>query len=212
MNRWLLLGIGLLVTLGAAIVVASQIASGSQPWGETLLDNMVFARMLPFVLGLGVVFGLARALASPTVAIERRASDGAIRRFAPGTAIMHWVTALGFLLGMITGSWQYLKGVLDVDSPINMALVYRVHYIGATLLLFAVAMYTTYWLLRGDKSLLVPKGQWIRNMRGLAHELPRPLGGLLAGILGLNLRRAPPPQAAVHVLRARHLLPEPGRS
>jgi cytochrome b subunit of formate dehydrogenase len=38
----------------------------------------------------------------------------------------------------------------------------------------------------------VPGGQWIRHLRGLAHELPRPLGGLLAGFLGLDMRREPP--------------------
>jgi hypothetical protein len=39
----------------------------------------------------------------------------------------------------------------------------------------------------------VPKGQWIRHLRGTAHELPRPIGKALAAVLGLDMRRQPPP-------------------
>src|SRR5205823_9274409 len=49
------------------------------------------------------------------------------------------------------------------------------------------------WLLRGERSLTLGKGQGIRGLRGLAHELPKPLGTTLAYLLGLDLRRAAPP-------------------
>ena len=51
----------------------------------------------------------------------------------------------------------------------------------------------TDWLLRGERSLTIGRGQLIRSLRGLAHELPQPLGATLGYILGLDLRRAAPP-------------------
>jgi hypothetical protein len=106
---------------------------------------------------------------------------------------MHWLATAGLLLGLATGAWQYLKGILDVESPVFMPYVYRLHYIGAALLLLAMSTMVTYWLVANVGGLLPPRGQRIRHLRGLAHELPRPLGGTLAVLLGLNMRRQPPP-------------------
>jgi cytochrome b subunit of formate dehydrogenase len=157
-----------------------------------LTDNLVFARSIPFTLGLGVAFGAFRALGRQAPGTERRADS--LRRFAPGTASMHWLAAVAVIVLLITGTWQYLKGLLAVSSRVDMPLVYRVHYLAATLLLFAVAHFVTYWLMaERRRPLQVPKGQWIRHLRGLAHELPRPLGGILAALLGLDMRRQPPP-------------------
>src|SRR5262249_40181298 len=99
--------------------------------------------------------------------------------------------ALVTLIG--TGGWQYLKGLLGSDSPIYMGTVYRIHYLAASLLIFVTVVFVTDWLLRGEAALTVGKGQVIRAIRGLAHELPKPLGTTLAYLLGLDLRRAAPP-------------------
>jgi cytochrome b subunit of formate dehydrogenase len=193
MNRRLLLLVGVVVTLAGAAAIAAQALSGAQPWGLTLADNMIFAKSIPFTLGLGVVVGTVAGLAPGVGRVERRASDGAVRRFGRLSLAMHWIAAVGFLLALATGFWQYLKGILDVESPVFMPYVYRVHYIGATLLLIAMSTMVTYWLVSGVRGLLPPKGQKIRHLRGLAHELPRALGGTLATLLGLNMRRAAPP-------------------
>ena len=74
-----------------------------------------------------------------------------------------------------------------------MGTVYRVHYIAASLLIFVTAAFVTDWLLRNERSLTTGKGQFIRTMRGLAHQLPKPLGTMIAYALGLALRRASPP-------------------
>jgi cytochrome b subunit of formate dehydrogenase len=166
--------------------------SGAQPWGQLLSDNFVFARSLPFTLGLGVGLGAARS-ALGTARAQRRSTDGAIRRFSPITITLHWVLTIGVLAGLVTGSWQYLKGLLAVDSPVPMEDVYRIHYIAASVLLFAVAAFVSDWWVRGEHALLVPGGTWARHLRGLAHELPRPLGSILAGFLGLDMRRPAPP-------------------
>ncbi len=193
MNRWALLLVGLAATLvGAALILGGEL-SGAQPWGDTLGNNMVFAKAIPFTIGLGVLVGLFRALGPASASVERRAGDGAIRRFAPGTVAMHWIATGGLMLGLATGAWLYLKGVLDVASPVPMALVYRLHYVGAALLLFSIASMLTSWWITGARALLVQPGQWIRHLRGLAHELPHPFKGILAGLLGLDMRRQSPP-------------------
>jgi cytochrome b subunit of formate dehydrogenase len=193
MNRRALVLVGAVATLAGAIAIAMQLLSGAQPWGPTLADNLVFAKAIPFILGLGVVIGTAAGLVPGAGRVERRASDSAVRRFGALSLSMHWIAALGFLLALVTGTWQYLKGILDVESPVFMPYVYRIHYIGAALLLLAMSTMATYWLVSGVGGLLPPKGQRIRHLRGLAHELPRPLGGTLAMLLGLDMRRQPPP-------------------
>jgi hypothetical protein len=191
-NRTIILAAGvILFIVGVAISYAIWF-SGVQPWGQLLGDNFLFARSLPFTIGLAIALGFWRASGwhwGP----ERRGSDQAIRRFAPSTIWLHALAGIALVALIATGGWQYLKGLLSVDSPIYMGTVYRVHYISASLLIFVSVTFVTDWLLRNEKSLTIGKGQFIRNMRGLAHELPKPLGTILGYSLGLDLRRAPPP-------------------
>lgn len=189
---WLVIGLGaVLAVVGIAWSIA-QANTGIQPWDPELADNVIFAKSLPLILGFGILTGVARALADRRVT-ERRPSDGAIRRFHPVTVFNHWINAVGFLLAMATGSVQYLNGVLDVAPPIPLFWVYRLHYLAASLIVFAAALFVTHRLMTGDRRLLPGPGQWIRSLRGLAHELPRPFGRVLATILGLDMKREPPP-------------------
>ncbi|MFN8524687.1 MAG: cytochrome b/b6 domain-containing protein [Chloroflexota bacterium] len=188
MSPRVILSLGIIGSLIGAAAAAVQSNSGAQPWGPTLAANMMLARLIPFVLALGVSVGVARALHA-----ARAPSPETPARLAPGTIALHWITAIGVVLDLATGAWQYLKGVLDVSSPVLMATVYRLHYFGAMLILFASSAMLTYWWLRPDRPLLVPAGQRIRYLRGLAHELPRPFGATLAALVGLDMRRQPPP-------------------
>lgn len=186
--RWLIAAVGVVLAAAAGSAILGQAASGAQPWSSELSDNFVFARSIPFVLGLGV---LAGALRGRGARVERRA-DGAVRRFAPWTVAMHAVLALSFLLTLPTGAWQYLGGILDVEAPFPLFWTYRIHYIGAAILLFAVTAFLVGWWSTGERSLLVPRGGWSTYLRGLAHELPATLARRLAALLRIDLRLAPP--------------------
>jgi cytochrome b subunit of formate dehydrogenase len=191
-NRTIILAVGVvLFVVGLALSYAEWL-SGTQPWGQLLTDNFLFARSLPFTIGLGIAAGFWRASGWRFLPSERRA-DGAIRRFAPSTVWLHAVAGVALTLLIATGGWQYLKGLLDTDSPIYMGTVYRIHYIAASFLIFVSVVFVTDWWLRGEAALTIGKGQFIRSMRGLAHELPRPIGTAIAYTLGLDLRRAAPP-------------------
>jgi cytochrome b subunit of formate dehydrogenase len=191
-NRSILLAIGTVSFVLALAASYLDWAAGQQPWGQLLGDNFLFARSLPFTIGLGIVLGYWRA-SGHQLGTVRRVADGAIRRFAPSTVLLHAVSGIALVVLIFTGGWQYLKGLLDVESPIYMGTVYRIHYLAASLLILVTTVLVIDWWLRDERSLTVASGQMIRSLRGLAHELPRPIGTTVAYLLGLDLRRAPPP-------------------
>ena len=190
MSRTLILLAGVVLFAVGIGVSYAEWLSGVQPWGQLLTDNFLFARSLPFTVGLGVAIGFWRASGWRWGPEQK---GNAIRRFAPSTVWLHALAGIALVGLLATGGWQYLKGLLGSDSPIYMGTVYRVHYIAASLLIFVTVAFVTDWLLRGDRSLTLGKGQFIRGMRGLAHELPKPLGTIIGYSLGLDLRRAAPP-------------------
>ncbi len=108
----------------------------------------------------------------------------------------HWTIAVAFLFALPTGLWQYLGGILDVAAPVPLYWFYRVHYVGATLILFSVANFATYWWLASGRPLLVPRGEWAGHLRGLVDELPRALGARVAKLLRVDMTRAAPAAGA----------------
>jgi cytochrome b subunit of formate dehydrogenase len=190
MNRTIVLTAGVILFVVGVAISWSEWLGGVQPWGQLLTDNFLFARSLPFTIGLGVALGFWRASGWQW---RTEVRNGKVRRFAQSTVWLHALAAISLVALIATGGWQYLKGLLAADSPIYMGTVYRIHYIAASLLIFASVAFLTDWLLRNERSLTVGKGQFIRTMRGLAHELPKPLGTAIAYGLGLDLRRAAPP-------------------
>ncbi len=186
--RWLTAAIGVVVAAVAAYVILGQASSGAQPWDSELSDNFVFARSIPFVLALGVAVGLLRRR-SPRA--EPRA-DGALRRFSPWTVAMHAVLTVGVLLALPTGAWQYFGGILDVIAPVPLFWFYRVHYVGAAIVLFSVAAFLTAWWSTGESSLLVPRGAWRAHLRGLVDDLPPALGRRVTRLFKVDMRLRPP--------------------
>jgi len=184
----LLVVLGAVAGVGAAIVLSAQTVSGVQPWSNELLDNVVFAKAIPFVAGLGVAFGL---LGAHLANRARRTKHEHLRRFSRATVIGHWTIAVGFLLALPTGVWQYLGGIIDVAAPIPLYLFYRVHYIGAAIILFSLAYFLTYWWVTGHRQLLPPRGQWRHHLRNFAHELPPPIGHRVGRLLRLHMGGRP---------------------
>jgi cytochrome b subunit of formate dehydrogenase len=191
MSRTILLAAGIALFVVGVAVSYAEWGSGTQPWGQLLTDNFLFARSLPFTIALGIVAGFWRASTWGSGTNVQNA--GAVRRFAPSTVWLHGLAGLALITLLVTGGWQYLKGLLAADSPVYMGTVYRIHYVAASLLIFVSVVFITDWLRRGEDALTVKRGQQIRSLRGLANELPRPLKAFVGYVLGLDLRRAPPP-------------------
>src|SRR3954470_18320335 len=117
MNRTILLALGAILFVVGVVVSLMEWSSGAQPWGQLLGDNFIFARTLPFTIGLGIVIGYWKATGTSGIT-ERRIGDGAIRRFAKSTVWLHALAGLSVVLLIATGGWQYLKGLLDAETPI----------------------------------------------------------------------------------------------
>ena len=84
---WLLVVAGLALAAFGVITAVGQAASGAQPWSNELSDNFVFIKALPFVLAFGFAVGMLMARSyGPKVR-----SDGAVRRWSPGTVFGHAV-------------------------------------------------------------------------------------------------------------------------
>src|SRR5437867_11532361 len=129
---------GLLIALAAtaatgvlAMGFAAQ-AGKLQPWSNELADNFIFVRTLPAILALGVVYGFIGGWLYPRRASAAR-TDGAAGRFSPFTVVMHALIAIGFLLALPTGVWQYIGGIIDVAGPLPIYLYFRIHYIRASI-------------------------------------------------------------------------------
>lgn len=172
--KWIVLLIAAALAVAGAMAIAAQSASGAQPWDSELSDNMMFAKAIPFALGLGIAAGL----------FDRWAFLG------------KWVLAVGFLLAVPTGIWQYLGGILsqrypvpagrillDAAAPIPLYVFYRLHYIGGALILFSVAAFSTGWWVRSGRRVWTPRG-W--RLGGLLRELPRAIRAALARRYGLG--------------------------
>jgi cytochrome b subunit of formate dehydrogenase len=185
--------LGLLVALAGTAVtgfIVMTIAGQSgtiQPWSAELGDDFVFVRALPAVIALGALYGFVGGWLTPAGPPARRA-DGAVRRFSTTTVVLHTLLAVGFLVALPTGVWQYLGGILDVQGPLPTYLYYRIHYFGAGVVLVSVFAFVTYWWMTGDRSLLFPLRDRARYLRGFAQELPPMLGTRLAQLLRLDLK------------------------
>jgi cytochrome b subunit of formate dehydrogenase len=183
-----LLLIGLALAVVAVTTILAQQSSGLQPWSDELGDNIIFARTIPFVLGLGLAAGMFGAA---TARRARNTREGHVRRFSRATVIGHFIITIGFLLALPTGAWQYLGGILDVSAPFDLYLVYRIHYLGAAIILFSIGYFLAYWWQTGHHALWVPRGQWRHHLRGLVHELPPALGHRVARALRLHTGGTP---------------------
>ncbi len=161
---------GTAATAFVVMTIAGQ-AGSIQPWSNELGDDFIFVRALPAIIGLGVLYG------------------GPIRRFSTTTILLHALLALGFLIALPTGVWQYIGGIIDVQGPLPVYLYYRIHYIGASIVLVSVFAFVTYWWMTGDRSLLFPLSDLARHLRGFAQELPPMLGTRVAKLLRVDLRQ-----------------------
>lgn len=189
-------GVALLIVMlsvaggvAAAAAILAQ-AGTTQPFSPELSDNFVFARSLPFIIAIGVALGM---LGASLARGARQSKPGYVRRFSRATVVGHWVITVGFLLALPSGVWQYLGGIIDVSAPLPLYLIYRVHYLGAGIILLSLAYFLTYWWLSDHHELLVPRGEWRDQLRAFAGELPSLLGRMVSRLLRLPPGPTPQP-------------------
>lgn len=133
--------------------VGAQTVSDSESPPQSILfnDSLFLARTTPFIIALGIIAGISQARASMKQGGEGIVGDEVIRHDM-GTTIAHWMNAVGFILGLLTGgmilSW--------VDTSVDLRLILITHYLGASLTMFAVFNHVTRHGITGGTG-LIPK-------------------------------------------------------
>lgn len=172
-------GMGMLFLGFAQNVWAQEAVRTVTRTGELTLFPLTFSfvRVVPFLVCIGIVVGflLARAVGRPRETIR----DGWVRRHGTETAILHWINAGGFVLCIVSG----LLILGWIKNSISEPLLYKIHYVGAGMILFALSTHLSeHWLL-GSKRLIYRKGdfeeayQEVLGYMGRRKSTPQEPGG-----------------------------------
>lgn len=136
MKRWmlpLLVAISWLFLLGAAYYQPVGV-SGNPPQTALFNDANFTARMVPFIIALGIVVGIYEARKASREGSDAILNDS-VRRHDYSVIITHWMNAFGLITGLVSGA-IVLRWVNN--RPEQLRPIFLIHYIGAGLVLFAV--------------------------------------------------------------------------
>lgn len=181
MKRWmlaLLVAMSWLFLIGAAFYRPLG-SSGSPPQTALFNDANFMARMVPFIIALGILVGIYEARK-----VSREGSDiilnDTVRRHDSSVIIIHWMNAFGLITGLVSGAivlrW--------VQRPEQIRPIFIIHYLGAGLVLFAIFAHLARQGVSGGTG-LIPK----------SFSVIRDLIGELFGYLGLF----GPDEAVLHI-------------
>jgi thiosulfate reductase cytochrome b subunit len=109
--------------------------------------NVIFARLVPFLIGAAVALALLQRGRQQTRTVEMGES---LRRHELSEVAGHWLNAAGIGIGLITAAWL----LRWIDRPFSLETTYIIHFVGAGLTLAAVAHHVTYELAGGGTGLL----------------------------------------------------------
>jgi len=206
--RWLPAALLALAAVGIVAVLPSiSRDQNAGDWyrgrlGGSLLYTIdtIFARLLPFLIAGGIALALLQRQRG-----RRKAPDAGASRRRHGWTEMatHWSNAAGLGLGLVTAVWL----LRWFDNPLSLTTTYVLHFIGAGLMVAAVAHHLTYQLVDGGMG-LIPRA-WA-EVKNAAAELVGYTGVYrgLRGAFGVQLP-APVRRPFQRVLRRANLVPEP---
>lgn len=146
--------------LGALLVIAAPALAERHDWaprGALLRNQVRFLKVLPFAACIGLGLGAAAGWRARRRRQESGGSD-TVARHAPLVIAAHWVNAVGIMLGLATGLVQYR--LLWRSAPLDR--VYQVHFVGASMVVFAVALYLAHAVILGRYGILWRRGDLAR--------------------------------------------------
>lgn len=140
---------GILV-LAAGRAFAQGGSGGAFPAQTDLFnDAVMLARVLPLFIALGIGFGIWQGKTSLRQPKSSPDSPVVIRHDF-GTVVSHWVNVLGFIGALVTGAiilrW--------LQRPEEMRSIFVIHYVAASLVVFAIASHVTQHAVTGGFGLL----------------------------------------------------------
>ncbi len=139
-------------------------AAAQEGWPEqtALYNDTVFlARAVPFLIALAVLVGIYQARKSAVDGGDAIIGDR-VRRHETGVMITHWMNAVGLILGLVSGAivlrW--------VERPEAVRPIFVIHYLGASLTLFAIFNHLTRHGVSGGTGLIPKSFGVIRDLIG----------------------------------------------
>lgn len=161
------------ITIGLLIIIAifSGISANAADVGEVLSNIMrpdweaeaqslnagknLFAKALPVVIVLGVIGGFILGRSSRKKPMVPVIANGKVKRHTVSILFEHWTHTVGFIICIITAVFLLLGtrfGLLEFFSPFLLA--YKLHFIGAGILVFASLFYIVNHIIAGDREIL----------------------------------------------------------
>jgi cytochrome b subunit of formate dehydrogenase len=163
MKRWmlpLLVAVSWLFLMGAAYYQTPG-GSGLPPQTALFNDANFTARMVPFIIVLGIVVGIYQARKALRKGGDVILGDS-VQRHDSSVIITHWMNAFGLISGLVSGAivlrW--------VDRPEQLRPIFFIHYLGAGLVLFAIFNHLTRQGVSGGTGLIPKSLGVIRDMIG----------------------------------------------
>lgn len=140
-----------LVVAGALLLFLSGLFTDGWKTDRPLLPLSVdWSRIILLASAAGVVIGV---LIASFVRVRRaRVENGRVERYSLFDRLVHWGVALGFVLDFVTAIWllRWIGLQTDVD---NRQVLYFVHFVGATLIVFAALVFVTASRIRNQDTL-----------------------------------------------------------
>jgi cytochrome b subunit of formate dehydrogenase len=139
----------LVVSLNSAFAQSVVSGGGFPAQTDLFNDAVMLARVLPFVVLLGIGFGVWQA---KTTCRQRKSAPDSpfVIRHDLGTVIAHWTNGIGLMVGMLTG----LIVLRWLPRPDELRSVFELHYIGASLAIFGIVSHLAQNAVTGGMGLL----------------------------------------------------------
>lgn len=175
------------ILAAAAVYISFNLEQNARDWirvtsspsiggSDVFATSVLFARAVPFLITLGIAFGLQQAIVRRG---RRELVNGRVRRHEWADVIMHWVmfgamlilwaTALFMLPGVLFEGAQALVGaeriatwepMLKIDRFVAVSTLYSLHYVGAAVAIVAAVAHLAYHLVAGNRGLIPRPGDF----------------------------------------------------
>jgi cytochrome b subunit of formate dehydrogenase len=140
-----------LILAGAAWLFVGGFAPAIWNTDQPLLPlSAEWSRILIALTAAAVVVGIGVAVGSR--AGRDRIVDGQVIRYHGYERLVHWSTAIGYLVAFVTAAWMLRWLFLDTTTE-NRSLIYALHFIGAALIVVGAVAFTTTARIRGQDAL-----------------------------------------------------------
>ncbi len=150
-----------LFLIGASTGFEVDNPQGWPPQTALYNDAAFLARAIPFIMALGIITGIYQARVAAKSGGDAILGDK-VRRHDTSVILAHWLNAVGLILGLVSGAiilrW--------VERPDEIRTIFVIHYLGASLAIFAIFNHLTRHGVSGGTGLIPKSFSVIRDVIG----------------------------------------------